>query len=166
MPTGTLVRGRTRIVELLEGLEDGGSRDRIGDVIEAVTSHLAVERAALRVLSARGDGQGHGHVDVHLHAIEHARARFALFRLATSPHGSPSFREAVEDLLSAFGEGPLSRADALFHHLDACEKAALDRHLSAMAASLDHPKATAREVARAVERCERSLGVSACLGAA
>jgi hypothetical protein len=154
MPTRTLARGRARIVALLDGLEERGPRDPIIDVLDAVTSQLACEAAALRLLRARGD------TDVHAHAIENAKARFALFRLATEPHASPTFRQAVSDLRSAFGGVQQSLALA-FDQLDAREKATLDRHLNAMAARLDHPKRTTREVARTVERCERALDYSA-----
>jgi hypothetical protein len=158
MPTSTLADGRARIVALLDGLAQRGPHDPIIDVIDAVTSQLACERAALSLLHARGDA------DVHAHAIEHARARFALFRLATEPHASTPFRQAVSDLRAAFGDGPLSLPLAVAEQLDAREQAVLHRHILAMTSRLNDSTSAAREVVRAVERCalaSSALGFSA-----
>jgi hypothetical protein len=155
-----LEEGARRVVDLLACVEQAGNRDRVVDVIDAVTLQLACERTALRALSARGDGH------THVHALAHARARSALFRLATSPHGSRAFRMAVGELLAAFSKRPCGLVRALSARLGARERASLAEQMIALAEQLDHPRAPAREVARAVERCERSLDFSARLGVA
>jgi hypothetical protein len=158
--TKALEKGASRVVELLACLEQASNRDRVVDVIEAVTLQLACERTALRALSARDDGQ------THVHALAHAQARSALFRLATSPHGSAAFRRAVVDLLGAFSKRPCVLARTLGARLDAPEREWVAKQMEALAERLDHPQAPARELARTVERCERSLGSSARLGVA
>jgi hypothetical protein len=155
-----LLRGGTRIVELLASLERAGSADRVVDVIDAVMVQLAFERAALHALSA------HGHSDAHVHALAHARARSALFRLVTSPHGSLVFRQAAAQLIDAFKDRPCALACSLLARLDDPERQSLAEHLNRLAKRLDHPKRATREVARAVERCERSLDTTVRLGAA
>jgi hypothetical protein len=158
--TTALEKGASRVVELLVCLEQATNRDRVADVIEAVTLQLACERTALRALSARDNGQ------THVHALAHALARSALFRLATSPHGSAAFRHAAADLLGAFSKRPCVLARLLGAQLDAPERDWLATEMTKLAERLDHPRAPARELARTVERCERSLGSSARLGVA
>ncbi len=155
----SLLTGRERIVNLLADLEETGDRDCVADVIEAVTTQLAVEGAALRALSARD-------VHTHVHAIEHARARFALFRFATAPRGSPAFRHAAGDLLDAFRERPYALSLVLAARLEEREQASLAERLELLAARLAHPTRATRELARTLERCERTLGCMARLGAA
>jgi hypothetical protein len=155
-----LEKGARRVLELLVCLEQANNRDRVVDVIEAVTLQLACERTGLRMLSARDDGQ------MHVHALAHAQARSALFRLATSPHGSSAFRDAIADLLVAFSKRPCVLARTLGARLDAPEREWLAAQMVALTERLAHPKAPAREVARTVERCERSLGFSSRLGVA
>jgi hypothetical protein len=155
-----LEKGARRVVDLLACLEEASNCDRVVDVIEAVTLQLAFERTALRALSARGDGH------THIHALAHARARSALVLLATSPHGSPAFRHAVCDLLAAFLKRPNILARTVSARLDAQERDWLAAQMLALAERLDHPRTPAREVARAVERCEQSLEFSVPLGVA
>jgi hypothetical protein len=154
-----LLDGRERIVNLLTELGERGDRDCVADVIEAVTTQLAVEHAALRALSARN-------VHTHVHAIEHARARFALFRFATAPRGSPAFRSAGDDLLDAFRDRPFALSLALSAQLEPTEQASLAEHLQHLVSGLAHPKRATREIARTLERCERTLSSMARLGAA
>ena len=154
-----LLDGRERIVNLLTGFAETGDRDCVVDVIEAVTTQLAIEHAALRALSARD-------VHTHVHAIEHARARFALFRFATASRGSPGFRAATADLLDAFRERPFALSLVLSAQLEPAEQASLAEHLQQLVSRMAHPKRATREIARTLERCERTLSSMARLGAA
>jgi hypothetical protein len=125
-----IARRHVALQELLAKARAAARKDDgVLAILDAAMAQLAIEAAALRALSDAGVA-----VDPRPHFAAHARARLALFRMATSPSDSSAFEHSLRDLAEAFGDRPHHLA-AQLERLGGPALARLDEELAALAAS-------------------------------
>lgn len=136
--TTTIERHHHVLLELLApGGAAGRLEERIVAILDAAMAELAVEAVALRALAA------HALEEVRDHFQAHARARLALFRMATSPSDSSAIDQAMRDLGEAFVDRPRALVALLGKHLDPDALALLGAEMEAVAtAGADGPRRT------------------------